>query len=370
MIFLCLALIYISGVMSFVGLRRQSSFSRHWSTYFIYANVAMIATLGLIGLAYVGVAQILGVLRVIRIMLYHVIVVQPLFLVTIVWLVRRDDESTLSEASSVATLHSALIILGAILALWSTQIEPYWLETVRTTHQLPAARSGKAPLRIAVLADLQNDTVGPHQHGVIDALLAESPDLILIPGDLYDSKAAHAHVEDFRGLLAKLHAPGGVFMVVGDHDSIPMLTTMVQGTEVVLLDDRTVQLDIKDRRIELLGLSLPARPSYDAALVKEARNPELIRLVLVHRPRLVQALSPNDGVDLVVAGHTHGGQINVPFFGPPVTISPLPRDVAAGGLHRVNGTPLYISRGVGGVQFALPLIRFNCRPEISIITLQ
>lgn len=370
MIFLCLALIYMSGVMSFVGLRRQSSFSRHWSTYFIYANGAMIMTLSLIGLVYVGLAQILGVLRVIRIMLYHVIVVQPLFLVTIVWLVRRDATRKLSEASRVSKLHSAVIMLGALLALWSTQIEPYWLEVVHTTHKLPEARAGKAPLRVAVLADLQNDTITPHQHSVIDALLAESPDLILIPGDLYDSQAAHAHVEDFRDLLARLHAPGGVFMVVGDHDSIPMLTTMIQGTEVVLLDDRTVQLEIKDRRVELLGLSLPTRPSYDAALASEARDQGLIRLVLVHRPRLVQALTPGDGVDLVVAGHTHGGQINVPFFGPPVTISPLPRDVAAGGLHRVDGTPLYISRGVGGVQFALPLIRFNCRPEVSIITLQ
>ena len=72
----------------------------------------------------------------------------------------------------------------------------------------------------------------------------------------------------------------------------------------------------------------------------------------------------------VVAGHTHGGQVQIPFFGPLFTLTEIPREAAAGGLHEVNGTQLYVSRGVGAERGEAPLIRFNCPPEISLLTLR
>ncbi len=322
------------------------------------------------GLAYALVSPISGVLHFILILIYHVILVQPLFLLTCLISLRYTKGYRFTELSWPVKVYAVLIVLSALIALWSTLVEPYWLDVEHHTHELSATRAGSRPLRIGVLADLQNDTVGSHQHEVVDTLLAQRPDLILIPGDLYDTDAAQAHIPDFQKLLARLEAPAGVFLVVGDHDDIPTLRQMTRGTDVVLLDDQTTTLSFHDRTIELLGLSLPFRENYDAALDAPTRDPHAIRIVLVHRPRLVQHLSARDDVDLVVAGHTHGGQINVPLFGPPVTISPLPRHIAAGGLHTFNDTPLYISRGVGGVQTVLPLIRLNCRPEVSLIELR
>ena len=75
------------------------------------------------------------------------------------------------------------------------------------------------------------------------------------------------------------------------------------------------------------------------------------------------------GVDLVLAGHTHGGQVVMPFFGPVVTASRLPR-LFAGGLHDFRGTPLHVSRGVGMERGFSPPVRFLCPPEICVLDLR
>jgi predicted MPP superfamily phosphohydrolase len=74
-------------------------------------------------------------------------------------------------------------------------------------------------------------------------------------------------------------------------------------------------------------------------------------------------------VDLVLAGQTHGGQVQVPLVGPLTTASGVPREVAAGGLHRLDGTRIYVSRGVGVERGQAPRLRLGAVPEVSLITL-
>jgi len=95
-----------------------------------------------------------------------------------------------------------------------------------------------------------------------------------------------------------------------------------------------------------------------------------VRIAFAHYPRAALALRPNSRVDLVVAGHTHGGQVVLPLVGPPIVLSPLPRSIAAGGLHALDGNALYVSRGVGMERGQAPRIRFLCPPEITVLTLQ
>jgi predicted MPP superfamily phosphohydrolase len=73
---------------------------------------------------------------------------------------------------------------------------------------------------------------------------------------------------------------------------------------------------------------------------------------------------------LLVAGHTHGGQVQIPFFGPPITLSRVPRSVAAGGFHSLDGRAIYVSRGIGNERGWAPRVRFLAPPEVSLLTLE
>ena len=96
-----------------------------------------------------------------------------------------------------------------------------------------------------------------------------------------------------------------------------------------------------------------------------------MHLVLVHRPGAgLEALAPDSPLDLVIAGHTHGGQVVVPGFGPPLTLSTAPRHLAAGGLNRVDGNAVYVSRGVGMERKWAPRVRLFCPPEVTLLTLE
>lgn len=95
-----------------------------------------------------------------------------------------------------------------------------------------------------------------------------------------------------------------------------------------------------------------------------------MRLLVAHRPDAVLRLSPATRVDLVVSGHTHGGQLQLPLVGPLTTASHVPRAVAAGGLHEIDGRRIYVSRGIGVERGQAPRLRFGAPPEVAILTLR
>ncbi len=93
------------------------------------------------------------------------------------------------------------------------------------------------------------------------------------------------------------------------------------------------------------------------------------RIVLGHAPDYAEAVAANYDADLMLAGHTHGGQVALPLFGPPVTFSLASHRVAAGGLTEVGGIPVNVSRGTGMERGSAPQIRFLCPPEFSVLEL-
>ena len=299
-----------------------------------------------------------------------VIVIPALgFAVLAAWFARWRLPTTTVRVVAWASL--GLIPIG-IFATW---IEPYRLQLETARLELPAGKDGSGTVRVGVLTDLQTNLVGDYERRAVDLLMAQRPDVILLPGDVFQGsdEEFEATKGSLRDLLGRLKAPGGVYLVLGDTDGPgDLLAEVVREEGIRLLSNEIARVSVKGRRVAIGGVPLaydagPARDLVDR-LEREGAEGE-IRILLAHRPDVVFGLRPGSKVDLVVAGHTHGGQVVIPGFGPPMTLSGVPRSVAAGGLHRVDGHPIYVSRGVGHERAQAPRIRFLCPPEVSVVEL-
>ncbi|MCH8881498.1 MAG: metallophosphoesterase [Planctomycetes bacterium] len=228
--------------------------------------------------------------------------------------------------------------------------------------RLPAEFEG---LRIAQLSDLHLR----RWNGVLDEtrrrLLELDPELVVITGDIGD---AHAEAQRSADLAARLlegvHPSLGCFGVLGNHDD-PQLAEQLSG-HVRMMSNEHVNLTKAGGSMMIAGVDgrTPTSGDIPSALLGIKLNSFII--LLAHHPPLVYRLPPNR-VGLMLAGHTHAGQIRLPGIGPLwPNFEGIPRKYCRG-LHEVNGTCLHVSAGVG-CSWAVPF-RIGCPPEIALITL-
>lgn len=324
--------------------------------------IARMLGVGLFGTVFLAYIDLVVLLPAIGVVLLVVRLIEP-------------DRPLRRRVTRSVCVAAVALALPAPLGFYATFIEPYRLKLETATHALPEARGGRSPIKIGVLADIQTREVTDYERGAIGRLMAEKPDLILIPGDIFQGSYDDfdAVLPGFREIFARLRAPAGIYCVLGDVDSPNRLRQMFEGTPIRLLINEVVSIRFADRQITLGGTQLHWHMPYVEALVRDmeaAPGQEDVRILFAHRPDVVRHLNPDSRIDLVVAGHTHGGQVVVPFFGPPITLTTVPRRIAAGGLHDFNGNAIYVSRGVGCERNQAPRVRFLCPPEVSIITLE
>jgi predicted MPP superfamily phosphohydrolase len=273
-----------------------------------------------------------------------------------------------------ALLSSAAVSLP-LVGLYATFVEPFRLVEERVDVALDPRFAPGEPLRVAVLADLQSREVDEHLRAAIAMALAFEPHLILLPGDLI-----HADTRDeferaapqFRELLAPLSAPLGVYFVLGNTDAQTLVGKVFEGTNVRLLENEAVELEFAGKRVLLGGAGMnPFAPATRAFVERfDVRESDELRLLVAHYPDIALRLDGSPAIDLIVAGHTHGGQVQLPWFGAPITLSRVPRAIGAGGLHDLDGRSIYVSRGIGCERGAAPRLRFLCPPEVSLLTLR
>lgn len=195
---------------------------------------------------------------------------------------------------------------------------------------------------------------------------AFDPDLILLGGDLV---TFHRHIplmgEAFLGGLAA--ARDGMFAVLGNHDywaGADEVTATLQSRGVELLTNRAAVLQRDGARLPLVGIDEIYRGQPDLAAAFANVDPAQPCIGISHHPDILDLLEGRR-LDLLVCGHTHGGQIRFPFFGAVVVPSKHEAEYASG-FHRVRNVLLYVSRGIG----AIPPVRILCRPEVATFTLR
>lgn len=305
------------------------------------------------------------------------VILAPLVAAAVLVLSSRRTESTLKLRVTRPALCACLLALaGAPLGAYASYVEPERLVVERAEIPVPTGCGGARPIRIGVLADFQTDRIGAHERRAIDELLAAEPDIILMPGDLFHGlrDAFDAQLPALREQMARLSAPGGVYFVPGDVERWwpDYAGRAFEGTRVRVLVNEIAQTTLGDRTVTIAGTELRYFSDEARRTIRELeRLPERgdYRILLTHRPDVALDLDAGSRINLVVAGHTHGGQVCIPFFGPPITFSKVPRGVGAGGLHELGGNLIYVSRGVGHERGEAPRIRFLCPPEISVLTL-
>ena len=296
---------------------------------------------------------------------FGVVVTVPLIAIGTLVLARADLAPSVVGAA-------VLCLVPVPLGVYASHVEPGWLRVDRVPVHVSEERLGTGAVRIGVLSDVQMASVGDHERRAVELLMQERPDVILVPGDLFhmEPDRFEAQLPALRALYGGLHAPHGVYVVPGDVDGLPMLQRVVEGTDLELLLDASTRVDVRDRQLLIGGVDV----HFDGVGASAVRD-ELLRepadgaitVQLAHRPDAVLELPPASRIDLTVSGHTHGGQIVVPFVGPLMTLSDVPRHVARGGLHEVDGNAVYVSPGVGAERGGAPQVRFLDRPSVAVL---
>lgn len=238
--------------------------------------------------------------------------------------------------------------------------EPGDLEVERVTVELPGLTK---KLKLVHLSDVQTDVIGPLHDRVRREANAFEPDLVVFTGDVINHPSLAGAAGDW---LAGFAPEGKKYFVTGDIDGGPEVKKLLLRAGFLTLDGRREAVEFADARLTLLGVDIWdwRETGYLARLAEGTPRP---RLLLSHRPDA--ALMAGDAVDFVLSGHTHGGQVCLPLWGPIVTLSHVARKIAAGGLHRLGQVQILVSRGLGWEGHVAPRVRIFCRPHLILVEL-
>jgi len=224
---------------------------------------------------------------------------------------------------------------------------------------LPPALDG---LRVGLITDVHHSQTvsGEDVSRAVRVLQAAQPDIIVLGGD-YVTFGDRRFVRPVAEYLAPLaHAPLGSFAVLGNHDDDREMPAALTAQGFTVLRDQRTTLRVRGESIDIAGIRFWTRKPAEIASVLRGSGETV--LLLAHDPRRLTEAALLD-VQLVLSGHTHGGQVLLPGVG---AIAGRKFPVLSG-VGREDNTTVFVSRGVGTVYVP---VRFNCPPEVAVLTLR
>ncbi len=275
---------------------------------------------------------------------------------------------------------AGMALAGGGVIAYASAIEPAWIEINTIAVQLPRLHPAFRGYRIVHITDLHTDETWmtfERLAQIVDLVNAQKPDLIVITGDFVTKllpSSAHA-----LSALRRLQAVDGVCAVLGNHDvwhGPAAIRALLRDNCIRDLKNETYTVRRQDATLHIVGMddiwtvsvTRPDMWSYEDTLKR--LTDELpatgAAVLLVHEPDFADVATANGRFDLQLSGHSHGGQVRLPFVGP-IQVPLLAYKYRAG-MYRTKNLQHYTNRGLGMV--GPPHIRLNCRPEIAVFVCQ
>lgn len=266
----------------------------------------------------------------------------------------------------------AFVAVMSAVAYYSIRIEPNNLVLTKYLIDLPADKSSASGMKIILIADLHANSgeLGvDNLNRMVEMVNENEPDLVLIAGDFMRTHAAEGIMppDDITAYLSKIRSKYGIVAVLGNHDwwhGGDEVISALRKAGITVLENESVKIG---SRLNIAGASdyysRNSQPDVNASL--RGIDKSLPTILMTHSPQLFPEI-PTEVV-LTVAGHTHGGQVEVPLFG--ALFLPVPREFYRYkyGLFNEEGRRIIVTKGIGT---SLANVRFNCSPEVVMITLR
>lgn len=299
---------------------------------------------------------------------YGLQILLPCFLIfTFLLCVFRPDLPRLSIfkklPNQVKLLGLRLSVVVVIISFYAWQIEPYNIEL--THHQFSFTK--EVPnLKIVHITDLQTDVFSKKETKLVQLVNEQKPDVIVLTGDYFNG-TKQTNPKGFlaaRYVLENIHAPYGIYAVSSDSNAFADHELLFSGLPISYLENTSHRIEIGGQELFIIGVSR-RYPDIDQAFANVPKT--AAKLLIYHGPEIffdssTETYSP----DLILVGHTHGGQVAMPFIGALTSATPYGRELARGWFEK-DGMQMYVNRGIGLEGQMAPKIRFLSRPELAVI---
>jgi hypothetical protein len=255
-------------------------------------------------------------------------------------------------------------ILGSLLVFYGFIKEPSELRITTIYHKFPTVSS---PFNFLHISDVHLEQPGIREKKLLRIVESRKPEFILFTGDflnlsnIRDNKA----IANIISIFNQINKISPIYYVSGSsavdvEDTIKIIEKNLNPTR---LNNSNILLNHGGNNINIIGITCTHQPHVDIKQLPHLLQEGHINILLYHSPDLVYELRREDRIDLMLSGHTHGGQVRLPIIGAIFTGSLYGRKLQKG-LYQIHDTLLYISRGIGLEGLGAPRVRFLCSPEI------
>ena len=272
----------------------------------------------------------------------------------------------------MAKLFGILMVVGILIGFYSAYVEPHLLRVKQ--YDMKFEQVAGNPLTVVQFSDTHVGDFFTTEDlkKVVDKINEQQADLVLFTGDLMDNAAEYdGSIDEIATILSKIKATNGKYAVFGNRDygggAERFYEDLMEsaGFEVLVNSSRT--LEVKGTTISLFGADDALIGYYNSNKTMQGISNDHLNLLLIHEPDLISDFLSYP-IDLATAGHSHGGQVYIPFYGPLLTTA-LAEDYVRGLYDFGNNrkTLLYVNTGIGNTK--VPFRLFNV-PQISVFKLE